>query len=130
VITGDLSCYCTSSLCYRHYQEKQCGFRIHPARLIFIKQREFTQNQLSQSKLISFVDRVTRPVSFSRIQTYEPGIIKQIYNWSNNSMQRLMISESGSTLREVSRHLQQVPVIYILMILDGFTDQADQICKV
>lgn len=67
VITGDLSCYCNSQLMYRHHQEKQCGFRIHPARPIFIKQRELTQNQLCQTKLISFVDGVTRLVGFSRI---------------------------------------------------------------
>lgn len=67
VITGDLSCHCNSQLMHRHHQEKQCGFRIHPARLIFIKQQELTQNQLCQTKLISFVDGVTRLVGFSRI---------------------------------------------------------------
>ena len=52
---------------YRHHQEKQCEFRIHPARLIFVKQQELTQNQLCQTKLISFVDGVTGLVGFSRI---------------------------------------------------------------
>lgn len=47
VITGDLSCYCNSQLML-HHQERQDGFRIHPVRLIFIKQREFPQNQLWQ----------------------------------------------------------------------------------
>lgn len=38
-----------------------------PARLIFCKQQEFAQNQLCQTKLISFVDGVTGLVGFSRI---------------------------------------------------------------
>lgn len=48
-------------------QEKQWGFRIHPARLIFVKQQELTQNRFRQTKLISFVGGVTRLVGFSRI---------------------------------------------------------------
>lgn len=58
---------------YRHHQEKQYGFRIHPARLIFVKQQELSQNQLCQAKLISFVDGVIRLVGFSRMQTCEPS---------------------------------------------------------
>lgn len=45
---------------YRLHQENQCGSRIRSARLIFIKQQELTQNQLCQTKLISFVDGVIR----------------------------------------------------------------------
>lgn len=60
------------SVCYRHHQEKQCGFRIHPARLIFIKQWEFTQDQSRQNELISFVWG-TRLVGCGRAETVSPG---------------------------------------------------------
>ena len=60
------------SLCYRHHQEKQCGFRIHPARLIFIKQRELTQDQSGQNGLISFVWG-TKLVGCGRAETVSPG---------------------------------------------------------
>lgn len=61
------------SLCYRHHQEKQCGFRIHPARLIFIKQRELTQDQSGQNGLIFFVWGSRLVGCGSRAETVSPA---------------------------------------------------------
>lgn len=117
------------SLCYRHHQEKQCGFGIHPARLIFIKQRELTQDQSGQNGLISFVWG-TRLVGCGRAETVSPGQLGGLgMNGWSNPVQTPLMNESVSTSKEAPRQqLLQVAVNIFINGLDGFTEHADRIC--
>lgn len=94
VITGDLSCYCNSQLMFRHHQEKHCGFRIHPGRLIIITRAHslYQTNQLCHTKFIFFVDGVISLVGINRIETCEPSTVKWICNQLNSYMQGPMIN--------------------------------------
>lgn len=96
VIVSDLPCHCDSQLTFGQRQEKQCGFGVHPARLVFVKRQELAQGQLWPTKLTAFVGGVTSLVGVGRIQPSESSTVEWICNWLHNCRQRPMINESAA----------------------------------